>query len=145
MPKLDSFLGKAADQGYKRVILAMNLSSLEEQTDLIIQGQNKEETDRLLDLADEQGLGHLSAREGRKFMEGTVNAPGIVKSVAGGAFNLFVDGHSGESNEYDWGLAGTSSRVGSREEENVLEVVRGVGSSALSSSKSQAKNRLFET
>jgi len=65
--------------------------------------------------------------------------------VAGGAFNLFVDGHSGESNEYDWGLAGTSSRVGSREEENVLEVVRGVGSSALSSSKSQAKNRLFET
>ena len=36
MPKLDSFLGKAADQGYKRVVLAMNLSSLEEQTDLII-------------------------------------------------------------------------------------------------------------
>ena len=55
-------------------------------------------------------------------MESTVNAPGIVKSVAGGAFNLFVDGHSGENNEYDWALAETSSRVGSREEENVLEV-----------------------
>jgi predicted acylesterase/phospholipase RssA len=144
MPKLDSFLAKAQEQGYSRVVLAMNLTDLEEQTEPLIQGQTKEETESLLALADSEGLGHMSASEGRKFMQNSVNGPSLVKKVAGGAFNLYLDGHSGENNELAWGLEATRARVGTREEENVLEVIRGVGSSALSTSKEQAQDRLFE-
>lgn len=145
MPQLDSFLGKVAEQGYTRVVLAMNLSSLEEQREPLIQGQTAEETDALLELAKAESLSHMSADEGRDFMEGTVNGPSLAKKAAGAAFNLFIDGQSGEDNEYHWGLKKSSSTVGVREEENVLEVIRGVGASALATSEEQEKQRLFET
>lgn len=145
MPKLDGFLGKAAEEGYNRVVLAMNLSDLDEQREVVIQGQSKEETKALLKLADEADLDHLSARQGRKFMEKTVNAPGIGKRLAGGAFNIFLDGTDGEDNEYRWKLkGGSTARVGTQEEENLLEVIRGVGSSAMATSKEQEQARLFE-
>lgn len=145
MPKLDAFLGKAAEEGYNRVVLAMNLSDLDEQREVVIQGQSKDETKALLKLADSVELDHMSSRQGRKFMEKTVNAPGIGKRLAGGAFNIFLDGTDGEDNEYAWKLKeGSTARVGSREEENLLEVIRGVGSSAMATNKAQEQARLFE-
>jgi predicted acylesterase/phospholipase RssA len=144
MPKLDSFLSKVSEQGYTRVILGMNLTDLEQQKVPVIQGQTEQETATLLALADEQQLAHMTAKDGRDFMQPTVNGPSLLKKAAGGAFNWFVDGQTGESNEYRWGLNGSQAIVGRTEEENLLQVIRGVGSSALATDKSQRDDRLFE-
>lgn len=144
MPKLDSFLAKASEEGYSRVVIGMNLTDLESQTEVLIQGQTEEETDRLLELADGEELPHMDALDGRDFMEDSVNGPSFGKKAAGLAFNIFLDGQSGEDNEYSWGFGGSSSRVGEKEEENLLQVIRGIGSSALATNAEQEAERLFE-
>lgn len=144
MPSLDAFLGDVAKQGYSRIVLGMNLSSLEEQKVPLIQGQTPEETEKLLALADEHEVAHMTAEDGREFMEGRVNAPSALKKGIGAAFNMLVDGQAGENNEYSWGLKGSSARPGETEEENLLQVIRGVGASALASSQEQKESRLFE-
>lgn len=144
MPKLDAFLADVQAQGYSRVVMAMNLTDLEQQKVPVIQGQSVEETETLLRLAEEHQLAHMSAENGREFMEKTVNAPSAMKKGAGAVFNLFVDGQAGESNEYRWGFRTSEATVGVSEEENVLQVIRGVGASALSTSEDQKKSRLFE-
>jgi len=144
MPKLDSFLSQVSDQGYTRVVVAMNLTDLEQQTVPLIQGQTEQDTAQLLELADSEELDHMTASDGRDFMAATVNGPSLLKKVAGAAFNMFMDGQSGESNEYRWRFNGSEAKVGQTEEENLLQVIRGVGSSTLAVSKKQHDERIFE-
>ncbi len=144
MPKLDDFMQKVVQEGYSRVVFAMNLTDLEEQTEPLIQGKSAEDTERLLALAGESGLQTMTAPDGREFMKKTVNGPSLVKTAAGGVFNLFIDGQSGENNEYRWGLRESRAIPGVSEEENVLQLIRGVGASALATSKEQKRARLFE-
>lgn len=144
MPKLDSFMKRVAQEGYDRVVFAMNLSDLEEQAVPLIQGQSKAETEQLLDLAREEGLDSLGATQGRQFIDATIHRPSPLKTLAGAAFNLFIDGQEGEHDEYHWGLKASHSHPGISEEENILQLIRSVGASALSSDEKLSRARRFE-
>ena len=122
----------------------MNLTTLDSQTELVVQGQTPEETEKLLELAATGDLPVMDSDEGRDFMLSSVSRPGLGKALAGGAFNLLVDGPSGEGNEFHWGLRSSHSKVGTHEEKNFLQVVRAAGSSRLASSPEQERQRLFE-
>lgn len=144
-PKIDEFLADSAEQGVKRVVIGMNLTDLEGQTQPVLQGADRDHTQELHQTAEKSGLPHMSARQGRKFMKASVNGPGLMKKVAGAAFDLFLDGTSGEDDQFRWSLGKTSYSVGSTEEQNLLQIVRGTGAAALSASKEQAQGRLFES
>ena len=51
----------------------------------------------------------LSEKAGRKFMKSTVNAPGLMKRLIGGAFEFLLDGGSGEDDQFKWSLTGPTT------------------------------------
>lgn len=62
-------LQKAREGGRNRAVVAMNLTGLSEQTEPILQGRTRKETRKLLEVASQTGLPHLSASQGAEVIK----------------------------------------------------------------------------
>lgn len=63
-PQVADTLQRIRAQGHDRAVVAMNLSSLSEQTQPIVQGTSRKQTKKLLEVAQQAGLPTLSASQG---------------------------------------------------------------------------------
>ena len=73
-PALGSSIQKIAAQGYDRAVLGLNLSTIEDVPAPILQGQNRQETEKILSIADQTGLPHLDAQVGADRLAAGLNA-----------------------------------------------------------------------
>jgi predicted acylesterase/phospholipase RssA len=145
MPKVDKLLVEAHKLGYKRAVFVQNLSALDDQTQVMIQGQSEAETDQLLGLADKVELDHATADEARAWSLGMVNAPSRGKKAGAWAWNKIGDGHPlGEDNELDVQKNGARVRMQSEPERDLFSMLRGTIARVLSTNPQQQYDRLFE-
>lgn len=68
-PQVAQTIQKVRTQGHERAVVAMNLTGLSEQPDPIVQGRSRKETKKLLEVAAQTGLPHLSAVQGAEIIE----------------------------------------------------------------------------
>lgn len=145
MPKVDKLLVEAHKRGYQRAVFVQNLSALDDQTQVMIQGQTEAETDELLGLADQVNLDHASAEEAREWSVSMVNAPSRGKKIGAAIWNKIGDGHPmGEDNELDVQKDGARVRMQSEPERDLFSMVRGTVARLLATNPQQLYDRLFE-
>ncbi|MBS2036095.1 patatin-like phospholipase family protein [bacterium] len=140
-PQLANVVQAAADCGYGRMVLGLNLTNLSTQTAPILQGHDRSETSQLLDAAQQLGLPTMSAEAGAQVIRGNLQSKdhgfleqNLLNTLLDKGDHFSPKGPFGGSPKY---------RPGNEEASGIPDMLACVMGAALTAP-SQLKNRLFE-
>ena len=143
-PQLSDVLTESQKRGTERVVLAFNLSTEKAMPKPALQGATPDQTTDLFQLADELEFRTLDRSESKTLIEDTLSPPSLTGKVAGFLFDTYVDGPHPEDNNLERMEDGSRVILGRKEEENVLDLGRAAGASALAASDAELADRIFE-
>ncbi len=138
LPGLKGTLNEAADKGYGRAVLAMNLTSLGFQTQPVVQGQEREETLELLSVSARHGMPTYDAETGADKVKSNMQhkSRGVVERWA-------VDKFLDKDDHFQPWTPGPYFTPGRSEADGIGDVLSAVAAASFSSPE-QLEKRLFE-
>lgn len=143
-PQLSEVLTEAQKQGTERVVLAFNLSTEESMPLPALQGSSKAKTEAFFQLAEAQNFPTLDRSESARLVRDALKPESVLTKVGSRMFDLYVDGPNGEDDNLELHEGGSRMKIGSFEEENVLDLGRAAGAAAFSGSAAEYESRRFE-
>lgn len=140
-PQLANAVQAAADSGYGRMVLGLNLTDLGTQTAPILQGQDRGETNQLLEKARQLGLPTMTADAGAQVIRGNLQSKdhGFLEQ---NLLNTLLDKGNHFSPKGPFG-GSPKYRPGTEEASGIPDMLACVMGAAMTAP-SQLKNRLFE-